>query len=87
MSQADRLELVGVVIRGLLAVVVVIGGGALIILKPDTQSAVFGIIGGVISFYFLSGVQAGAVQSTLKSLREQGAIPPLAPPPQNGSKP
>lgn len=76
MNQTDRIELVGVVIRGLLAVVVIIGGGILAYLKPDTQSAVFGIAGGVISFYFLSGVQTGAVNSTLKSLQAQGVIPP-----------
>lgn len=56
------------IFQGLIAVVVIIGGGVYAFLRPDNSQAVWGVIGTVVAYYFLSATQSSAIRSTISAM-------------------
>lgn len=56
------------IFQGLIAVVVIIGGGVYAFLRPDNSQAVWGVIGTVVAYYFLSATQSNAIRGTITAL-------------------
>lgn len=61
-------ESVKAIFQGVIAVVVIVGGGVFAYLKPDNAQAVWGIVGTVVAYYFLSATQTNAIRATVTAL-------------------
>lgn len=71
MTQTDRIELVRTVFQGIIASIIILGGGFLMYVHPADSAVPAGTIGAVVSYYFLSATQSHAVNSTLRSVQSQ----------------
>jgi hypothetical protein len=63
------------IFQGVMALVIVVGGGAFAFLRPDNSQAVWGIVGTVVAYYFLSATQANAVRATVQMMSQSQNAP------------